>query len=62
MSEDGRRKILLLEAGPDEPAAEAASLAVRDVNYPAVRLDLNWKVKAFIKGDGATAGTWDYDE
>jgi choline dehydrogenase len=61
LSEDGRRKVLLLEAGPDQPATEAARLAVRDANYPAVRPGLNWKIKAFIKGEGATAGTWDYE-
>ncbi len=61
LSADGNRKILLLEAGPYEPATEAARLAVRDANYPAVRPGLNWKIKAFIKGEGATAGTWDYE-
>lgn len=61
LSEDGRRRILLLEAGPNEPATEAARLAVRNANYPAVRPGLNWKIKTFIKGDSATAGMWDYE-
>lgn len=61
LSEDGKRKILLLEAGPEEPASEAARLAVRDATYPAVRPGLNWKINSFIKGDGARAGTWDYE-
>ncbi|CAN7362626.1 GMC family oxidoreductase [Pseudoduganella sp. LjRoot289] len=61
LSEGGQRKVLLLEAGPAEPATQEARLAVRDANYPAVRPGLNWKIKAFIKGDGATAGTWDYE-
>ena len=61
LSEDGRRKILLLEAGPNEPATEALRLAMRDATYPAVRPGLNWKVQTFVKGDGVTAGTWDYE-
>jgi len=61
LSEDGNRKILLLEAGPEEPASEAARLAVRDANYPAVKPGLNWKINSFIKGDGPRASTWDYE-
>lgn len=61
LSEGGQRKILLVEAGPEEPASEVTRLAVRDANFPAVRPGLNWKINTFIKGDGARAGTWDYE-
>ena len=47
LSEDGKRKVLLLEAGPEEPASEGARLAVRDANYPAVKPGLNWKINAY---------------
>lgn len=53
LSEDGHRRVLLLEAGPDKPAVEAMIQAMRNANQPAVVPGLNWKIRTFIKGDGA---------
>ena len=57
LSEDGTRRILLLEAGPDEPSDGAMAQAVRNANQPAVVPGLNWKFRTFIKGDGASKAT-----
>jgi choline dehydrogenase len=65
LSADGARRVLLVECGPQEPAA-AWQPAVRDGRQPAVKAGLNWKYRCFIKGDPspreeATAGVFHYE-
>ncbi|CAN7255944.1 GMC family oxidoreductase N-terminal domain-containing protein [Pseudoduganella sp. LjRoot289] len=58
LSEDGRRRVLLLEAGPDRPC-ETMSTAMRNANQPAVLPGLNWKIRTRIKG--GAGGMFDYE-
>lgn len=52
LSEDPRRRVLLLEAGPDQPAGLDMAEAVRNPNQVAALPGLNWKIRSAIKGDG----------
>ncbi|HEV2146494.1 MAG TPA: FAD-dependent oxidoreductase [Longimicrobiaceae bacterium] len=63
LSEDGHRRVLLLEAGPERPAGEAAERAVRSASQPAVVPGLNWKIRTLIKGGAArsVASVFDYE-
>src|SRR3954470_17543589 len=69
LSEDGTRRVLLLEAGPEKPSDGTMAQAVRNANQPAVVPGLNWKFRTFIKGDGvkgqggpkAPASIFDYE-
>jgi len=59
LSEDPRRRVLLIEAGPERAEGRAAE-AVRGANQPAVLPGLNWKFHCAIKGDdGAGAARGD---
>ena len=60
LSEDGHRRVLLLEAGPDEPADEPGRQAIRDPNQPAIIPGLNWRIRTQVRADSA-ASTWDYE-
>ena len=51
LSENGSRRVLLLEAGPSEPPSPAMAQAIRSANQVAVMPGLNWKYPTFIKGD-----------
>lgn len=55
LSEDGRRRVLLLEAGPDQPAADVMRRALANANQVAVVPGLNWKIASAIKGGGQGA-------
>jgi choline dehydrogenase len=69
LSEDGRRRVLLLEAGPDQPVSGAMAVAMRNAHQVAIVPGLNWKIGAHIKGDGmpaqqpalSAAGLFDYE-
>jgi len=50
LSEDSHRRVLLLEAGPDQPTDEVMTQQIRNANQPAVAPGLNWKIGTFIKG------------
>ena len=60
LSEDSRRRVLLLEAGPDEPADERSRHAVRNPHQPAIAPGLNWRIRASVRHDSATS-SWDYE-
>lgn len=60
LSEDGRRRVLLVEAGPDEPADERVRQAVRNPHQPAIAPGLNWRLGARVRKD-AVNNTWDYE-
>ncbi len=60
LSEDGHRRVLLLEAGPEGPADEQGRQAIRDPNQPAIVLGLNWRIRTQVRADSA-ASTWDYE-
>ncbi len=57
LSEDPRRRVLLLEAGPDRPVQEAVQQAVRNPMQVAIAPGLNWKYSLAIKGASRAAGT-----
>ena len=60
LSEDSGRSVLLLEAGPREPATEAMRQAVRDARQPAVVPGLNWDVHTQARGENTPSSTWTY--
>lgn len=65
LSEDGQRRVLLLEAGPDQPASAAMRQAISDANQVAVVPGLNWKIACAVKGgagpDARHAALFDYE-
>ena len=65
LSEDGRCRVLLLEAGPDLQPSAAWARAVRNANQAAVLPGLNWKIHTGIKDRGPTAvpsrGSYHYE-
>ena len=63
LSEDGKRRVLLVECGPQRPAAPALA-AVQDGRQPAVMPGLNWTYRCAIKGEApaqATGGAGVFD-
>ncbi len=60
LSEDRGRSVLLLEAGPREPATEAMRQAVHDARQPAVVPGLNWDVHTLVRGESAPSSSWTY--
>jgi choline dehydrogenase len=57
LSEDGARRVLLIEAGPDKPADEALVQAVRNGNRPAALPGLNWAFPVHIRGDASVSAS-----
>ena len=60
LTEDARRRVLLLEAGPDEPPDEATRHAIRDAARPAIAPGIHWPLQAHVKDESGPAGLWDY--
>lgn len=61
LSEDGGRRVVLLEAGPEEPRDEPTRAAVRDANRVAVAEGLSWKFSAYVRDASSPGQTWDYE-
>jgi len=56
LSEDAHRRVLLIEAGPDEPTLEEALRAIRDANQPALGPGLSWKYPVNIRAEQLRSG------
>jgi choline dehydrogenase len=52
LSEDGQRRVLLIESGSYTTTCEKGEKAVLNAHQPAVVPGLNWEIRATIKGEG----------